>query len=407
MARAILIVLDSVGCGGAEDAAAYGDEGADTLGHIAEACARGMGDRAGLRNGPLNLPFLAALGLGQAMAMSTGKTSLLKLSDAPRGQFGYGVETSIGKDTPSGHWEIAGTPVKHAWGYFPAHVPAFPHALTDALIARGHLPGLLGNCHASGTEIIERLGAEHVRSGKPIIYTSVDSVMQIAAHEEFFGRENLYKLCQIARELCNPLNIGRVIARPFIGPMDGPFVRTPYRKDFAMPPPEGTILDRACADNRSIISLGKIGDIFAHRHTGEEIKAAGNEALFDCLLKSVQVLPDKGLVFANFVDFDTEFGHRRDVAGYAAALEAFDARLPNLASLLQPDDLVIITADHGNDPTFKGTDHTREHVPILAFGPSIKPRSIGRRASLADIAETIAQHLQLPPGPTGVSWLCD
>lgn len=405
MARAILIVLDSVGCGGAEDAAVYGDEGADTLGHIAEACTNGQGDRAGLRQGPLKLPFLQALGLGQAMALSTGHATLLPLSDTPRGQFGYGVETSIGKDTPSGHWEIAGTPVKQAWGYFPAQEPAFPKALTDALIVKANLPGVLGNCHASGTEIIERLGTEHIRSGKPIIYTSVDSVMQIAAHEDVIGRQKLYDLCQIARDLCNLLNIGRVIARPFVGPLNGPFERTPYRKDFAMPPPEGTILDRAFADQRAILSLGKIGDIFAHRHTGEEIKAAGNQALFDCLLKSVDALPENGFLFANFVDFDTEFGHRRDVPGYAAALEAFDARLPELAQRLKLNDLVVITADHGNDPTFKGTDHTREHVPILAFGPQVKPQSIGRRTSLADIAETIAQHLRLPPGPVGQSWL--
>lgn len=404
MARAFLIVMDSVGCGGAEDAKAYGDQGADTLGHIAESCARGAGDRAGLRQGPLRLPFMQALGLAHAMQASTGHRPALPLVAQPRGQWGYGVEISAGKDTPSGHWEIAGTPVPRPWGYFPHTIPAFPVELTEALIREARLPGLLGNCHASGTDIIERLGVEHVRSGKPIAYTSVDSVLQIAAHEESFGRERLYDVCVIARRLCDPLGIGRVIARPFIGPPEGPFTRTAHRKDFAVFPPDGTILQRADEAGRAIISLGKIGDIFAHCHTGEEVKGAGNDALFDLLLTQTESLQDGGLVFANFVDFDTEFGHRRDVAGYAAALEAFDARLPELAARLKPGDLAIITADHGNDPTFQGTDHTREHVPILAFGPGLTPVSIGRRSTLADIAETIAAHLGLPKGPSGQAW---
>ena len=404
MARAFLIVMDSVGCGGAEDATAYGDEGADTLGHIAEACARGAGDRAGLRHGPLHVPFMQSLGLGQAMQASTGHKPALACVDIPKGQWGYGVEISAGKDTPSGHWEIAGTPVPRPWGYFPHTIPALPQALTDALIAEAHLPGLLGNCHASGTEIIERFGAEHVKTGKPIVYTSVDSVLQIAAHEESFGRTRLYDLCAIARRLCDPLGIGRVIARPFIGPANGPFTRTPYRKDFAVLPPDGTLLQRADEARRKIVTLGKIGDIFAHRHTGEEIKAAGNDALFNKLLDVTKTLPEGGFAFANFVDFDTEHGHRRDVPGYAAALEAFDARLPAFAALLQPGDLAIITADHGNDPTFRGTDHTREHVPILAFGPDVKPGCIGRRATFADMAETVAAHLGLPKGPAGEAW---
>lgn len=404
MARAFLIVMDSVGCGGAEDASDYGDEGADTLGHIAEACARGAGDRAGLRTGPLRLPFLQSLGLAHAMQASTGRVPALALVEPPLGQWGYGVEISAGKDTPSGHWEIAGTPVSKPWGYFPHTIPAFPTALTDALIAEAKLPGILGNCHASGTEIIERFGAEHMRTGKPIAYTSVDSVLQIAAHEETFGRERLYDLCAMARRLCDPLGIGRVIARPFIGAIAGPFSRTPYRKDFAVLPPDGTLLQRAETAQRKVFTLGKIGDIFAHRYTGEEIKAAGNDALFEKLLTITKNLPDGGFVFANFVDFDTEHGHRRDVPGYAAALEAFDARLPEFVALLRPGDLVIVTADHGNDPTFPGTDHTREHAPILAFGPEIKAGNIGRRASLADIAETIAAHLGLPHGLAGKAW---
>lgn len=404
MTRAFIIVMDSVGCGGAEDARAYGDEGADTLGHIAEACARGEGDRAGLRTGPLRLPFMQALGLGNAMQASTGKMPALATAANPRAQWGYGVEISAGKDTPSGHWEIAGTPVPKPWGYFPQTVPAFPEELTDALIRDAKLPGLLGNCHASGTEIIERFGAEHVRTGKPIAYTSVDSVLQIAAHEGSFGRERLYEVCAIARRLCDPLGIGRVIARPFIGSPEGPFTRTPYRKDFAIEPPQGTIFDRAMDAGRAIFSLGKIGDIFAHRNTGREIKAAGNMALFDALLDAARELPDNGFLFANFVDFDTEFGHRRDIPGYAAALEAFDARLPEFEKVMRPGDLAIVTADHGNDPAFRGTDHTREHVPILAFGPGIAPVSIGRRETFSDMAETVAAHLRLPPGRFGQPW---
>lgn len=406
MPRAFVIVMDSVGCGGAEDAPAYGDEGADTLGHIAEACAQGAGNRVGLRHGPLNLPFMQALGLGNAMAASMGRVAALAPVQAPKGQWGFAVEQSAGKDTTSGHWEITGAPQLKPWGYFPHQIPAFPATLTDALIRDAQVPGLLGNCHASGTEIIERLGAEHIKTGKPIVYTSVDSVLQIAAHEEHFGRERLYEVCRIARRLCDPLAVGRVIARPFIGEHAGNFARTPFRKDFAMSPPQGNLFDRAQQSGRRVISLGKIGDIFAHRNTGEEIKAPGNMPLFDKLLESTRQLPDGGFLLANFVDFDTEFGHRRDVPGYAAALEAFDARLPEFAQRLQSGDLVIITADHGNDPTFRGTDHTREHVPILAFGPDVRPCAIGRRSSFGDIAATVARHLGLPEVAVGTAWDC-
>ena len=402
--RALLIVLDSAGCGGAEDADAYGDTGADTLGHIAEACAIGAGDRAGLRSGPLSLPFMAGLGLGAAMQASTGRPAALAAEGPPQGRWGYGVETSRGKDTPSGHWEIAGTPVDFAWGYFPDTQPAFPPALVAALVAEGGLPGILADRHASGTQVIDDFGAEHLRTGKPICYTSVDSVLQIAAHEEAFGRERLYRLCEIGRRLCDPLRIGRVIARPFTGTPESGFVRTPYRRDFAMPPPAGTILDRAEAAGHAVVTVGKIGDIFAHRATGREVKAAGNMALFDAMLETVDTLPDGGFLFANFVDFDSEFGHRRDVPGYAAALEAFDARLPGLAARLSLGDLVVLTADHGNDPTWRGTDHTREHVPILAFGPGIGAGPLGRRETLADIGESVAAHLGLEPRAPGHSW---
>ncbi|WP_188516093.1 phosphopentomutase [Alsobacter metallidurans] len=406
MSRVFVIVLDSVGCGGAEDAAAYGDVGADTLGHIAEACAAGAGDRAGLRAGPLRLPFMTRLGLGLAAQASTGRRWAADPAEGPvRGQWGYGVETSRGKDTPSGHWEIAGTPVDFAWGYFPDTQPSFPPDLTAALIREGALPGILGDKHASGTEILDELGAEHMRTGKPICYTSVDSVLQIAAHEQVFGLERLYELCRIGRRLCDPLRIGRVIARPFTGDANTGFVRTPRRKDFAIPPPAGTILDRAAKAGRAVVTVGKIGDIFAHRGTGREVKAAGNMALFDALLGEVDTLANGGFLFANFVDFDSEFGHRRDVPGYAAALEAFDARLPELEARLRPGDLVVLTADHGNDPTWRGTDHTREHTPILCFGPGVAPGSIGRRETFADIGETAAALLGLPVHGPGRSWL--
>jgi phosphopentomutase len=406
MPRAILLVLDSFGCGGAEDAAVFGDEGADTLFHIAEACLAGGGDQAGLRQGPLRLPALESLGLALVGEASSGRVPPgLARPERPIGQWGYGVERAPGKDTPSGHWEIAGTKLEEAFGYFPDTDPAFPPALTQQLIAEGGLPGILGDRHAAGVAIIDELGTEHMRTAKPICYTSVDSVFQIAAHEQTFGLEHLYDLCRIARRLCDPLQIGRVIARPFIGSQQQGFRRTTHRKDFSIPPPQGTILDRAADAGREIVSIGKIGDIFAHRSTGRELKGAGNMAHFDMALAALATLADGGLIFANFVDFDTDYGHRRDVAGYAHCLESFDARLPQLFTVLKRDDLVVITADHGNDPTWRGTDHTREHVPILCCGPGLAPGAIGRRSSLADIGATIAKHLALAPPDVGTSWL--
>ncbi|MEZ0169575.1 phosphopentomutase [Microvirga sp. TS319] len=406
MARALLIVLDSVGIGGAEDAKTYGDIGADTVGHIAEACAQGRGDQPGLRQGPLDLPHMSALGLGLACEASTGR---MPPNLAPRGAltgaWGYGVETSRGKDTPSGHWEIAGVPVAFDWGYFPNTVPAFPEKLTTALIERGRLPGILGNKHASGTAIIEEFAVEHLRTGKPICYTSVDSVLQIAAHEEFFGLQRLYDLCGICRELCDEYRIGRVIARPFQGTPEIGFTRTGNRKDFATPPPSDTILDALAKAGRPMVSVGKIGDIFAHRGTGQEVKPNGNDACLSAAIEAMRILPEGGFVFANLVDFDSEFGHRRDIPGYAAALEAFDRRVPEIEAALRHGDLVIITADHGNDPSWPGTDHTREHVPILCFGPGVEPGRIGRRDSFADIGASILTHLGLGPARKGQSWI--
>jgi len=405
MTRVFLLVLDSLGIGGAPDAERFGDRGADTLGHIAEACAAGRADRAGLRRGSLTVPNLAALGLGRAAQAASGRLPPgLGTGDAGGGQWGFAVEQSRGKDTPSGHWEIAGMPVQFEWGYFPRTVPALPAGLTESLIRHRALPGILGNRHASGTEIIAELGAEHVRTGKPIVYTSADSVLQIAAHEEAFGLDRLYAACEVARALADPLNIGRVIARPFRGGAGAPFVRTAGRRDYATPPPGPTLLDRLTAERREVRSIGKIGDIFAHRGTGTSVKAADNSAAFDAILDAAESLTDGGLAIANFIDFDMLHGHRRDVAGYAAALEAFDRRLPEVMTTLRPGDLAVITADHGCDPTWRGTDHTRECVPVLAFGPGVAAGPIGRRASFADIGQTLARHLGIAPLGHGVAW---
>jgi phosphopentomutase len=401
MPRGLILVLDSVGIGSAPDAAAYGDEGADTVGHIAFNCAQGKADSAG-RRGPLRLPNLTRLGLGRACELAGGRVPAgLESPPAPLARYGSGIEVSKGKDTPSGHWEIAGVPVKFAWGYFPPSEPSFPPALVSRLCRLADLPGILGDKHASGTEVIAELGEEHLQTGKPICYTSADSVFQIAAHEEAFGLERLYEVCRIARRLVDPLRIGRVIARPFAGTSRADFERTANRRDFSVPPPSPTILDHATAEGRDVVSVGKIGDIFAHSGTGREVKVAGNAALFEVTLEGLATLGDGGLLFANFVDFDTLYGHRRDVAGYAAALEAFDARLPELEGRLNEDDLQILTADHGCDPTWRGTDHTREQTPILALGGRREPGSIGRRRTFADIAAAMSRHLDLPMPQAG------
>ena len=406
MARAFLFVLDSFGIGGAGDAARFGDEGSDTFGHIAQACALGRADRDGVRAGRLRVPNMLSLGLGRAAATASGfladdgAAGLL-----PSAFHGAAEEISSGKDTPSGHWEIAAVPVPFDWGYFPQTVPTFPPDLISTLVERAALPGILGDCHASGTEIIERFGEEHIRTGKPICYTSADSVFQIAAHETHFGLERLYELCLIARELLDPLNIGRVIARPFVGETPADFQRTANRRDFAVPPPEPTLLDRLTARGSRVIGMGKIGDIFAHQGVSEVRKAAGNMPLFDETLNAMDAARDGELVFANFVDFDTLYGHRRDIAGYAAALEAFDARLPEALARLKLGDFLLLTADHGCDPSWTGSDHTRERVPIMGIAPSLRGGDVGLRNTFADIGETVAQHLGLAPGRHGKSFL--
>jgi phosphopentomutase len=398
MSRAFILVMDSVGVGSAPDADRYGDVGANTLGHIAHACRDGRGDSGGLRAGPLRLPNLARLGLGCA---ATGPDGMIPPGLEPSGRlagaYGSAAELSAGKDTPSGHWEIAGLPVRFAWGLFPRTQPCFPPELTAALIARCDLPGILGDCHASGTDIIRELGEAHIRSGKPICYTSADSVFQVAAHEMHFGLERLYGVCAVAKELTAALNIGRVIARPFVGDGAQNFCRTPNRKDLTTPPHADTLLDRLTAAGGSVVSIGKIADIFAHRGITRAVSAKDNMAVFDATRAEVDGADDGTLVFANFVDFDAIYGHRRDVAGYAAALEAFDARLPELRARLRPGDLALITADHGCDPTSPGTDHTREAVPMLWFGPGVAARDLGRRQSFADMGQTVAHHLGLAP----------
>jgi phosphopentomutase len=292
-------------------------------------------------------------------------------------------------------------PVPFDWGYFPKQVPCFPHALTESLCAQAGLTGILGNCHASGTEIIARLGGTHMRTNQPICYTSADSVFQIAAHEESFGLDRLYEVCAVARRLVDPFNIGRVIARPFVGTLRDGFRRTASRRDYSVPPPEDTILDLAEQNGRDVVSIGKIADIFAHRGTGLNKKGDDNDALFTRTLEGWDGLRDGGLLFANFVDFDAVYGHRRDTAGYAAALEAFDRRVPELVARLKRDDLLVITADHGCDPTWSGTDHTREQVPILVACEKEMP-AIGRRSSFADIGATVARHVELPPPQHGL-----
>jgi phosphopentomutase len=404
MSKAIVLVLDSLGIGASADAALFGDSGADTLRHIAEACARGEADGP-LRRGPLSLPNLGRLGLGAAAAASGDGPLPGDWGDAaPSGAFGHAREQSSGKDTPSGHWEMMGVPVLFDWGYFEKPVNSFPPQLLADLIDQAGLPGILGNCHASGTTVLDELGEAHIRSKQPICYTSADSVMQIAAHESHFGLEALYRVCEIARTLCDEYTVGRVIARPFTGEHAGEFRRTGNRRDYTVPPPSATLLDHLCEAGGTVHAVGKIGDIFAHRGISRLYKADGNDALFDATLKAYREAPDNSLVFANFVDFDMLYGHRRDLAGYAAALEAFDRRLPELLALMDPQTLLVISADHGCDPSRPGSDHTREHVPVLAYGAGVAAGWLGERDSFADIGQTLAAHLGLKPLAWGTSF---
>jgi phosphopentomutase len=398
MTRAVILVLDSFGIGATADAVRFGDVGSNTLGHVAE-------HRARARN-PLRIPNLARLGLLHAARESCGQYPAGCATDVEViGAYGFAEEVSTGKDTPSGHWEMAGAPVLFEWGYFRGSDNTFPPELLARLIELGRLPGVLGNCHASGTEIIARLGEEHMRSGKPIVYTSADSVFQIAGHEETFGVQRLWDLCQIARKLVDEYRIARVIARPFVGTHARDFKRTGNRHDYAVPPPTETVLDKLVASGGEVVGIGKIPDIFAHRGITREVNAFGNDALFDATLAEIDTAPDRSIVFSNFVDFDTLYGHRRDVEGYARALEEFDARLPEVLPRLGSGDVLFLSADHGCDPTWPGSDHTREHIPILVYGDSVAARSLGKRATFADVGQSLAGHFGLDPMDHGTDFL--
>ena len=410
MARAFLFVLDSVGVGGANDALRFDDVGSNTLGHIIEKADIGEADKSGLRGGKLKCPNLAKLGFFHALHLASNHEPAVQyMPDVIEGFWGTSDEVSNGKDTPSGHWEIAGVPVSFDWGYLPSEAPLFAPKLEKSIFDAAGIQGSLANRHASGTEIIAEFGMEHLATGLPIFYTSNDSVLQIAAHEELFGLERLYEVCEAARELLYDLNIGRVIARPFIGDAPDNFIRTGNRRDYSVLPPEPTLLDRIRLANHQVIAVGKIGDIFAHQGISEVRKAHGNDAIADATLGAISDAGDGDLVFSNFVDFDQLYGHRRDVPGYAAALEHFDLRLPELVAQLKDGDLMIITADHGCDPTWRGTDHTRERVPIMGIlkDEAAAAGSIGVRTTFADIGETIAAHLGLGAGPHGTSFLGD
>ncbi|MGB2357427.1 MAG: phosphopentomutase [Paracoccaceae bacterium] len=397
MARAFLVVMDSLGIGGAPDAGAYfngdiPDRGANTLLHIAEACAAGRAEEG--RSGPLYLPNLTKLGIGAALKLASSKSGA-GLPDTAHTGWGVASEVSKGKDTPSGHWELAGVPVPWEWHYFPDKTDSFPQEVIKTVCEAAEVPRILGNCHASGTEIIDRLGAEHCQSGAPICYTSADSVFQIAAHETHFGLERLIKLCSDIAPKLHEMRVGRVIARPFVGTPQSGFSRTEHRRDFAMPPPKPVLSEWVQSAGHPVIALGKIGDIFSMRGI-DEIHKGNDHKLMGDLLSQTQNAPDGAFVFANFVEFDSHYGHRRDIAGYARALEWFDAALSPVLAALRPDDMMILTADHGNDPSWHGTDHTRERVPVLCAG---KPMGHIGHIGFADVARLIANHLGVPVPP--------
>ena len=406
MKRVVLLIMDSLGIGSAPDAARFGgngftDEGADTLGHIAEALA--------LAGAPLCLPNLARLGLLHAYQDKSGSPPAgTCLPGSLLGAYARAREISSGKDTPSGHWEIAGVPVLFDWSYFPRKEKCFPPELLAKISERSGVEGFLGNCHASGTEIISRLGEQHLSTGYPICYTSADSVFQIAAHEDQFGLARLLDLCQVTRNLLDEseLVVGRVIARPFTGSSRADFRRTGNRHDFAIAPPDPTVLQRLCEAGGTVTGIGKIGDIYAHTGLSEEVRTSGHPNLWKETLAALGRAEDHSLVMTNFVDFDALYGHRRDALGYGRALQEFDNQLPGLFSALGPRDLLIITADHGNDPTWPGTDHTREEVPILLRGSAVTPgTNLGPRETFADIGQTIADFFALPALETGSSLL--
>ncbi len=397
MGRAIILMMDSFGIGGAADADAFDSEGANTFGHIARF------------NHGLKIPYLHSLGLTKAAAEASG--IIPEIGSQPEGfiklgsKFGHMSEISKDKDTVSGHWEMAGLPNLKGWGHFPPEYPSFPEELIDSICREGNINGILGNKAASGTVIIQELGEEHLKTGKPVFYTSADSNIQIAAHEQRFGLEKLYALCKVAYELAKPWNIGRIIARPFVGEKAGSFTRTANRRDFTAEPFDKTLLDYLKDAGKNVIAIGAINDIFAHRGITKGIRGSGLKNLWDLTLSEIKSAPDNSLIFTNFEDFDMLWGHRRDLKGYAEGLEYFDSRLAEIETLFRPDDIAFITADHGNDPSYKGTDHTREQVPVLMFGPGILSENIGSRSTYADLGQTIAEYFGLTPLKFGRSFL--
>ncbi|MEP2683120.1 MAG: phosphopentomutase [Sulfitobacter sp.] len=390
MGRAFLVVIDSVGIGGAPDAGDFfngdlPDTGANTLGHIAQSCAAGEVEEG--RSGPLALPNLDRLGMGAALTLASGMEAP-GLGATPEGRWGAATEISQGKDTPSGHWELAGLPVPWAWHYFPDETPAFPADLTAEVARLAGTDGILGNCHASGTAIIERLGAAHCESGWPICYTSADSVFQIAAHEETFGLDRLLKLCEDIAPRLHEMKVGRVIARPFTGE-PGAFQRTANRRDYAITPPKPVLTNWVQNAGGRVYAVGKIGDIFTMQGI-DELRKGPDAKLMEHLHDLVEEAEDGSLTFANFVEFDSLYGHRRDVSGYARALEWFDTEIGKVIAALREGDMLVVTADHGNDPTWAGSDHTRERVPVLVAGTGAG--ELGQ-IGFADVAALVAGHL--------------
>ncbi len=403
MTRAFLVVMDSVGIGGAPDADRFfngeiPDIGANTLAHIAQACAEGRAEDG--RSGPMYLPNLDALGLGAATRLASG-VDMPGLKAEPTGLWGCAREHSPGKDTPSGHWELAGLPVPWDWHYFPDTRPSFPAELCRAAAKAAGTEGILGNCHASGTAIIAELGAEHMRTGWPICYTSADSVFQIAAHEESFGLDRLLDMCKTLAPRLHEMKVGRVIARPFVGSAEEGFTRTTNRKDFAILPPAPVLTNWAQDAGGRVHAVGKIGDIFSMQ--GIDTLRTGSDAeLMGHLSDLIDEAEEGSLTFANFVEFDSLYGHRRDISGYARALEWFDREIGAILSRLRAGDLLLLTADHGNDPSWIGTDHTREQVPVLIAGQG--SGEIGA-VNFADVAASIARHLNIPAQGPGKSFL--
>lgn len=384
MKRVFVLVLDSLGVGSLPDAARFGDEGAHTLDHLIAAA------------GGLDAPRLSAAGLGCIEGVEG-----LACPARPSGAFGRMAERSPGKDTPTGHWEMMGCPLDQAFPVFPR---GFEEPLLKEWCERAGLDGWLENAPASGTEVLERRGAEHLATGLPIVYTSADSVLQVAAHEEAFGLERLLSACEVARELTAPLGLGRVIARPFVGEA-GSFRRTYNRRDYSLPPPRETVLDRLKASGHRVVGVGKIEDIFAGRGLTSSIHSEGNDDGMDRTLALAGEL-ESGLVFVNLVDFDSAFGHRRDARGYRQALETFDGALARLEARLRPEDLILMTADHGTDPTWEGSDHTREYVPALAVGPAVTGGiDLGTRTSFADLGATVEEALTGASSGPGRSFL--